>query len=140
MPFEKGNQEWRKRKRQSPGRPRRSVEERYLKAMQQVVTVKEWRTVVLVALSHAKAGDKAAREWLSNYLLGRPDQYTRLDVDADVIMRIVEADNWRGNGTNYNSAQDAPGPTGGISSSGEIQVVGGGATVEENDAGHEGGA
>ena len=108
--------------------------------MQQVVTVKDWRTVVLVALSHAKAGDKAAREWLANYLLGRPDQYTKLDVDADVIMRIVETEDWRGNGTNYNSAQDAPGPEGGVPTPSPIQGAGSRAPVEENNAGHESGA
>ena len=56
--FAEGNQLWKHRK--THGRPRRSVEERYLKAMQQVVTVKDWRMIVLVALSHAKAGDKAS--------------------------------------------------------------------------------
>ncbi len=65
---------------------------------------------------------------------------TEQAVEGGLTLKIVETEDWRGNDTNHNGAQDAPGPTGGISSSGEIQVVGGGATVEENDAGHEGGA
>ncbi len=32
-----------------------------------------WREIVEATIVHAKQGDRAAREWLANYLVGRPE-------------------------------------------------------------------
>jgi hypothetical protein len=55
-----------------PGRPKRSREEQYLDVLLGVCTPDEWKIVCAVALSRAKAGDAKAREWLGNYIIGKP--------------------------------------------------------------------
>jgi hypothetical protein len=37
------------------------------------VSLEDWRTVVTSALVEAKAGDPQARNWLAQYLVGRPE-------------------------------------------------------------------
>lgn len=61
-----------------PGRPKRSTEEKYLKALSKIVTSKDWEKVIMTALSRAKAGDGNARQWLSDYLIGKPLQRTEI--------------------------------------------------------------
>ena len=56
------------------GRPRRCVEEKYLQALSRRVTMKDWEKVITVAIQFAKAGDARARQWLSDYLMGKPIQ------------------------------------------------------------------
>lgn len=53
----------------SPGRPPRSVEERYLEDLRTAVTPERWREIVKRAIDDAAAGDTAARTWLGKYLL-----------------------------------------------------------------------
>lgn len=53
-----------------PGRPRRAVEREYLAVLGEAVPLDAWRDVVARALADAQAGDAAARNWLSKYLLG----------------------------------------------------------------------
>ena len=55
-----------------PGRPKKTREEQYLDILLSVVTPKEWEHVCAVALSRARAGDGKAREWLGNYIIGKP--------------------------------------------------------------------
>ena len=57
-----------------PGRPKRKREEQYLARMSKVVTLKDWEKITLTAVARAKAGEQAARKWLSDYLLGPPPQ------------------------------------------------------------------
>ena len=61
-----------------PGRPKRSTEEKYLAALSRRVTLKEWAKIVDVAVARAKAGDGQARQWLSDYLMGKPIQRTEV--------------------------------------------------------------
>ncbi|HUW13603.1 MAG TPA: DUF5681 domain-containing protein [Anaerolineae bacterium] len=56
------------------GRPKRSIEEKYLTALSRHVTLKDWATIVNTAVARAKAGDSTARQWLSDYLMGKPLQ------------------------------------------------------------------
>jgi len=72
MPFQKGNQEWKKRKTQSPGRPPRPVEEKYHKWLLARVTKDVWIKIVDVAISRAQAGDDRARRFLADWCLGKP--------------------------------------------------------------------
>lgn len=73
--FAKGN-------RGGPGRPPRKTEERYLRAMTRAVLLKDWRAIVKRAVAQARTGDKDARRWLSDYLLGRPVQ--RAEIQTEV--------------------------------------------------------
>lgn len=77
--------------RNSGGRPKRSVEEKYLKALSRRVTMKEWNKVIEVAIQFAKAGDAKARQWLSDYLMGKPIQ--RMEHTGkgggEVVFRVV---------------------------------------------------
>lgn len=45
-----------------------------LEAIRAVVKPEDWRDVAIKALADAKAGDRAARQWLSEYLIGKPAQ------------------------------------------------------------------
>ena len=56
------------------GRPKRSVEDRYIKALSRSVTMEDWTKICDVAIARAKAGDAKARQWLSDYLMGKPIQ------------------------------------------------------------------
>lgn len=72
----------------SPGRPPRAKEERYLKTLRAVVTIKRWRAIAERAVSDAEDGDKDARTWLSNYLLGKPLQRIEADVEVTGAMTL----------------------------------------------------
>ena len=70
-----------------PGRPKRTKEEKYLTSMVRCVKLKDWRDIVQRAIADAKDGDAKAREWLSNYLLGKPSQ--ELKVKGETDLRIL---------------------------------------------------
>jgi hypothetical protein len=79
----------------SPGRPRKSVEERYLKKLSASVTLADWKDICKKAVTDAKRGDPRARQWISEYLLGKPLQRNELTgKDGDVIViKLVDDDN-----------------------------------------------
>lgn len=52
-----------------PGRPKRSVELDYLKALNRAVSASQWDKIVKRAIADAIEGDAKARDWLSKYLL-----------------------------------------------------------------------
>lgn len=60
------------------GRPKKEREERYYKITMSAVSFTEWREIVKEAATQAKAGDAQARKWLSDYLIGSPQQ--KLDI------------------------------------------------------------
>ena len=57
-----------------PGRPKRSTERAYLDIIASVCTPDVWKDVVNKAIEDARKGDIKAREWLSSYLIGKPEQ------------------------------------------------------------------
>ncbi|NMC22094.1 MAG: hypothetical protein GYA33_16935, partial [Thermogutta sp.] len=57
--------------RPGPGRPRRQTEVTYLAAVRDVVPVEIWREIVNQAVAEALAGNRHAREWLSELLVGK---------------------------------------------------------------------
>ena len=61
-----------------PGRPKRSTEEKDLRALSRHVTLKDWAKIVDTAVARAKAGDSTARQWLSDYLMGKPVQRSEI--------------------------------------------------------------
>jgi hypothetical protein len=62
-PFQNGNPG-------GPGRPKRTVERKYLKALVGVCRLKDWKEIVQRAVDDAKAGDAQARTWLSKHIVG----------------------------------------------------------------------
>lgn len=53
-----------------PGRPRRAVEQDYLAALGDAVTLSAWKKVVARALADAEAGDPRARDWITKHVIG----------------------------------------------------------------------
>lgn len=53
-----------------PGRPRRAVEQTYLKALRDNLPVEVWGEIVGKAVSLALEGDAVARQWLGRYAMG----------------------------------------------------------------------
>ncbi len=51
----------------------RRTESDYMGALLENVTLDDWRDVVAGALQAAKGGDPAARAWLAQYLVGKPE-------------------------------------------------------------------
>ena len=47
---------------------------KYLKKIDTATSLKEWRAIIMRAIADAKRGDAKARQWLGDYLLGRPTQ------------------------------------------------------------------
>ena len=57
----------------SPGRPRRQTEAAYLRVMMDACPLDAWEGIVRSAVDAAKAGDHQARQWLTSYLVGKPE-------------------------------------------------------------------
>jgi hypothetical protein len=56
-----------------PGRPSRDVESRFLNVLSTCTTDEEWTKIVKVAIIQAQQGRAPARDWLSKYLLPKPE-------------------------------------------------------------------
>lgn len=76
------------------GRPKRDTEDKYLQALRDSVPLKEWKAICERAIKDAKDGNNQARQWLSDYLLGKPIQELRVDakIDEDITLRWNDAD------------------------------------------------
>lgn len=57
-----------------PGRPPKAREDRYYDITMTACTFKDWEAIVRKAVSQAKRGDSVARKWLSDFLVGVPEQ------------------------------------------------------------------
>jgi hypothetical protein len=67
-----------------PGRPSRQTEKSYLRVLMQNCTLDDWRTIVARAVTDAKDGDAAARQWLGRYLCGCPDKSAPSPLDLEI--------------------------------------------------------
>ena len=56
------------------GNKGRSYRADTLKALRKVVTKEDWEAIAKKAVAQAKDGNPAARNWLSEYLLGEPPE------------------------------------------------------------------
>ena len=72
-----------------PGRPKKAREEKYLDILLSIITPDEWAKVCSVALSRAKAGDSRAREWLANYIVGKPVEKREISSPEGEGLRIL---------------------------------------------------
>jgi hypothetical protein len=73
-----------------PGRPKKSREERYYKITMMTCTFEDWKIIVERAIRDAQKGDQYARKWLSDYLVGVPDQ--PLSGGVEILVRYVGKD------------------------------------------------
>lgn len=55
-----------------PGRPKLSYEQECSKTLQDAVSQDDWLEIIHKTVQDAKKGDHRSRQWLANYLLGRP--------------------------------------------------------------------
>ena len=54
------------------GRLPKQVEKTYLQVSESVCSFDVWREIVAKAVEQARRGDARARQWLSDYLIGKP--------------------------------------------------------------------
>jgi len=66
------------------GRPKRSVEEKYLKTFSATVKKKDLKEILLTVMSRAKAGDMVAARIILEYGMGKPQQQIAVDVVSDL--------------------------------------------------------
>ena len=67
------------------GRPPKKREERYYQITTNAVTFDQWQRIILKAAKQAERGDAQARKWLSEYLVGTPEQ----NLAGDIVFRVV---------------------------------------------------
>ena len=61
------------------GRPKKKREERYLEITLNTVTFADWKEIIKKAAEQARRGDKDARKFLAEYLLGKPEDNVTLN-------------------------------------------------------------
>lgn len=72
----------------SPGRPKRPTEAEYLAALTSRVTLAKWGQIIDRALTDAIAGDYRARQWVSDYIVGKP--VTTIDLRAGEQAQLAQ--------------------------------------------------
>lgn len=71
----------------------RTYQESMRAVFEQIITRDDWQKVVMTALALAKAGDKSAREWLSDWVIGKVPDELKAEVKAKVLLEYVN--DWR---------------------------------------------
>jgi hypothetical protein len=74
------------------GRARKPYEEKYLKAFYSIVKVDDWKEIVDKAREQAKRGDPKARQWLADYMIGKPAQPIDMEHGGDIRFIVEYAD------------------------------------------------
>lgn len=77
----------------------------YSEATAEVVSLDDWRRIAMKARDQAIEGDRYAREWLSNYLIGRPVQ-RMMDVREEDNPLMQLYDELFGGGATEGTAED----------------------------------
>lgn len=78
----------------TPGRPKKSREERYLEILISTVTEQDWQAIIMRAVADAKRGDATARKWLADYIIGPPVERKEISgADGNALrIEIVDVD------------------------------------------------
>lgn len=71
-----------------PGRPCRVVEADYLAALTAICTLEKWERIVRRAVNDAIKGNGYARQWLAEYIIGKP--VTTIDLRASEQVLLAE--------------------------------------------------
>lgn len=75
----------------SPGRPSRVIEGDYLQRMTDLLTFEKWEKIVNKAIADAIKGNGYARQWLSDYVIGKPPQILELrGADAMLLSQVIK--------------------------------------------------
>jgi len=57
--------------------------------MAREVSMDDWKKIIHVAVARAKSGEAASRQWLSDYLLGKPVQKNEISGEGGDALRIL---------------------------------------------------
>jgi len=71
------------------GRPPRKTEQAYLNAMIGKVSIAAWQRIVIRAVEDAERGDAKARQWLTDYVVGKPTQYTDVTTNGESVNQRI---------------------------------------------------
>ena len=63
------------------------LKEKYLKKIRTSITLTEWRDIVKKAIEDARRGDYKARQWLSDYLIGKPKQAVDITTGGEKLTK-----------------------------------------------------
>ena len=72
-----------------PGRPPKPKEEKFYKTTLSAVTLTDWREIVKKAVEQAKRGNPSARKWLSDYLIGPPQQKVDVTSAGEALKQVT---------------------------------------------------
>ena len=76
-----------------PGRPAKEIKGTYLGILREAVTGADWLKVAQKALQQAQRGNKDARKWLADYIVGKPPQEFVIDERSRIALTWDDADN-----------------------------------------------
>lgn len=62
---------------------------KYLKKIDTALTFKSWRAIIKKAIEQAERGDSKARQWLSDYVLGKPTQNVNQKLEHMGVVDVV---------------------------------------------------
>ena len=68
---------------------------KYLKKIDTALSLKKWRSIVLKAIDQAERGDPKARQWISDYILGKPVQQINQYTEQSGIIQVEYVNDWR---------------------------------------------
>jgi len=78
------------------GRLPKEIEQTYLQVCESTCPFDVWREIVAKAVEQAKRGDARARQWLSDYLMGKPiSMVMAVQDNRDTSVKIEYVNDWR---------------------------------------------
>lgn len=75
--------------KQSPGRPKRKTEEKYLRAFRRTVKAKDLREILRVVMARARSGDASAARLILEYAMGKPAQSVDVTSGGDRLPNVI---------------------------------------------------
>ena len=91
------------------GRPPSAVEQDYLSVISEVMSLDDWRKVVIRAVEDAQKGNAKARDWVSRYALGKKPK-TLTDLAIRDALGVTSAAEIEAKAKEYCSVRSAKRP------------------------------